>query len=83
MMSFCALITQLEMQFVAFEDNQKKALILIGEDGMYTNLALLLSDQCRHTIKLAFSEGDKKTILKIAGSLAVHCFINGKKHTSL
>ncbi len=49
---------------IAFEDNQKKTLNLIGEDGMYTNLALLLSDQCCHTIKLAVFEGNKKTVFK-------------------
>ena len=49
---------------IAFEDNQKKTLNLIGEDGMYANLALLLADQCCHTIKLAVFEGDKKTVFK-------------------
>ena len=32
---------------------QMRTLHLIGEDGMYTNLAFLLSDQCTHMIKLA------------------------------
>lgn len=49
---------------VPFEKSQKKTLHLIGKDGMYTNLALLLSDQCTHTIKLAVFEGEKKTIFK-------------------
>jgi ATP-dependent DNA helicase RecG len=49
---------------VALEESQKKTLKLIGEDGMYTNLALLLSEQCTHTIKLAVFEGEKKTIFK-------------------
>ena len=49
---------------IAFTDIKKKTLHLIGEDGMYTNLALLLSDQCTHTIKLAVFEGEKKTIFK-------------------
>ena len=49
---------------VAFEDSHKKTLGLIGDDGMYTNLALLLSDQCVHTIKLAVFEGDRKSIFK-------------------
>ena len=38
---------------IAFENSHKKTMGLIGNDGMYTNLALLLSDQCSHTIKLA------------------------------
>jgi len=58
---------------VAFGDAQKKTLQLIGEDNTYTNLALLLSEQCVHTIKLAVFEGSKKTVFKdryeFAGSL--------------
>jgi len=49
---------------VAFGDAQKKTLQLIGEDNTYTNLALLLSEQCVHTIKLAVFEGSKKTVFK-------------------
>jgi ATP-dependent DNA helicase RecG len=49
---------------IAFENSHKKTLGLIGDDGMYTNLALLLSDQCAHTIKLAVFEGDRKAIFK-------------------
>lgn len=49
---------------IAFENSQKRTLGLIGDDGMYTNLALLLSDQCAHTIKLAVFEGDRKAIFK-------------------
>ena len=58
---------------IVFEEIQKKSLHFIGEDGMYTNLALLLSDQCLHSIKLAVFEGDEKAIFKerreFAGSL--------------
>lgn len=49
---------------VAFGKAQKKTLHLIGEDNTYTNLALLLSDQCVHNIKLAVFEGSKKTVFK-------------------
>lgn len=43
---------------------QLKSLCLIGEDELYTNLGLLLSDQCIHTIKLAVFEGTTKEIFK-------------------
>ncbi len=46
------------------ETRQMKTLHLIGEDGTYTNLALLLSEQCTHTLKLAVFEGSKKTVFK-------------------
>jgi len=49
---------------IPFETAQMKTLNLIGADGMYTNLALLLSDQCAHTIKLAVFEGIRKAIFK-------------------
>ena len=47
-----------------FGDAQKRTLGLIGEDGAYTNLGQLLSDQCAHTIKAAVFQGSKKTIFK-------------------
>jgi len=49
---------------VAFKDAQKKTLCLIGDDETYTNLALLLSDQCNHSIKLAVFQGSQKTIFR-------------------
>lgn len=53
-----------EKMGVEFFETQKKTLHLIDQDGMFTNLGLLLSDQATHTIKLAVFEGDKKTIFK-------------------
>lgn len=38
-----------------FGDSNKKTLKLLDADGYYTNTALLLSDQCGHSIKWAFS----------------------------
>ena len=53
-----------ENKQIPFGDAQKRSLGLIGEDGTYTNLALLLSDQCTHTVKLAVFEGEQKTVFK-------------------
>lgn len=47
-----------------FGDRHFKTLRLKNEDGLFTNLALLLSDQCSHTIKAAVFEGTSKTIFK-------------------
>ena len=47
-----------------FGDNQKRSLNIIGADGTYSNLAMLLSDQCVHTIKLAVFDGSKKSIFR-------------------
>jgi ATP-dependent DNA helicase RecG len=49
---------------IKFGIEQKRTLSLIGMDGSYTNLGLLLSDQCTHTIKAAVFEGTNKKIFK-------------------
>lgn len=49
---------------IPFGEQQKRTLKLIGDDKTYTNLALLLSDQCVHTIKFAVFEGTSKTTFK-------------------
>ncbi len=53
-----------ENKKIPFGEAQKRSLGLIGEDGTYTNLALLLSDQCTHTVKIAVFEGEQKTVFK-------------------
>ena len=47
-----------------FGDQQKRTLNVIGSDGTYTNLGMLLSDQCVHTIKLAVFDGSKKSVFR-------------------
>ena len=42
---------------IRFGEAQMKTLGLMTHDGIYTNLGLLLSDQCVHTIKAAAFEG--------------------------
>lgn len=49
---------------VAFNEQTMRTLKLISDDGVYTNLGLLLSDQCPHTIKAAVFEGVDKYIFK-------------------
>lgn len=51
-------------QNILFKENQYRTLKLLSKEGLYTNLALLLSDQCPHNIKLATFEGINKTIFK-------------------
>ena len=68
---------QAEQEFtnagISFGESQKKSLGIIGRDGCYTNLGLLLSDQCEHKIKFAVYEGTQKQVFKdrheFAGSL--------------
>jgi ATP-dependent DNA helicase RecG len=44
--------------------SQMKTLGIINSDDLYTNLALLLSDQCKHTIKVAVFDGVEKITFK-------------------
>lgn len=53
-----------ENKQITFGESQKRSLGLIGDDGTYTNLALLLSDQCAHTVKIAVFEGEQKMVFK-------------------
>lgn len=57
---------QAEMQRRDIEagPSQMKTLKLIGEDGLYTNLALLLSDQCEATTKVALFQGTDKELFR-------------------
>ncbi len=43
---------------------QMRTLNMIGEDGLFTNLALLLSDQCEHTLKVAVFQGTDDVIFR-------------------
>ena len=60
--------SQAELQFssrsIEFGEGQKKSLGLIAPDGMYTNLGLLLSDQCPHIIKVALFKGSSKSVFQ-------------------
>lgn len=59
---------QAEQEFlnagISFGEAQKKSLGLIGRDDCYTNLGLLLSDQCEHKIKFAVYDGLQKQVFK-------------------
>lgn len=49
---------------IAFGSSQMQTLGLINQDRLFTNLALLLSDQCQHTLKVAVFQGTHKTIFR-------------------
>lgn len=51
-------------EHIPFGQEQKRTLGLVSEDGVFTNLGLLLSDQCMHTAKLAVFQGSSKTVFK-------------------
>lgn len=47
-----------------FEQPQKQTLKLYNRDGIFTNLAYLLSDQCAYTVKVAVFQGTDQSIFK-------------------
>ncbi len=49
---------------VSFGEAQKRTMGLIRPDGRYSNLALILSDQCPYTTKAAIFEGHNKDTFK-------------------
>jgi len=58
---------------VEFGKSQMRTLGIIGADGLFSNLGLLLSDQCSHTIKFAVfngtMKGEFKTRKEVDGSV--------------
>ncbi|WP_305151856.1 RNA-binding domain-containing protein [uncultured Dubosiella sp.] len=58
--------TEKEFQFhnVEFGPQQMRTLKLMDPDGLYSNLALLLSDQNPYTIKIAVFQGNNQMVFK-------------------
>ena len=82
--------TKFQKRNISLEQPQMKTLGIINQDGIYTNLGLLLSDQCVHTIKTAVFEGKNQNVFKdrkeFTGSLfeqmeAVYDYIDFRNQT--
>lgn len=63
-LSFVSFTGKMKERNLEIGDSQLRTLHLIGDDGLYTNLALLLSDQCEHTLKLAVFQGTDKAVFR-------------------
>lgn len=63
-LTFSLAEAQFASRNIDFGDSQKKSLGIIGSDGTFSNLGLLLSDQCPHIIKAAIFQGSSKTLFK-------------------
>ena len=90
-LDFVFLKKEFEDANIKLEHSQMKTFNIIDEDGLYTNLGLLLSEQCPHTIKAAVFEGSTKEIFKdrfeFSGSLLkqmkdVYSFLNRYNRTN-
>jgi len=63
-LSFDTLQEEMKKRSLEFGTVQMSTLKMIGNDGLYTNLALLLSDQCPYSIKTAIFQEDDDTIFR-------------------
>ena len=49
---------------ISFGEAERRSLRIVSSDGLYTNLGLLLSDQCQHTVKVAVFSGKKQVVFR-------------------
>ena len=63
-LTFGTMQEELSSRNMEFGAAQMRTLKMIGSDGLYTNLALLLSDQCTHTIKVAVFQGTDSAVFR-------------------
>lgn len=63
-LTFEATKKEFDLRKIEFGSKQMQTLKLIDQDGLYTNLGLLLSDQCVHTIKVAVFQGTDQMVFK-------------------
>ncbi len=92
-LTFNALNDELQKRRLEFTEVQMKNLGILSSDNIYTNMGLLVSDQCKHSIKFAIFQGADKLVFKdrkeLVGSLFAQLtdayktidFYNGTKAT--
>lgn len=92
-LSFTSLTQEMERRKLEISEVQMKNLGILSVDDIYTNMGLLVSDQCQHSIKFAVFQGTDKLVFKdrkeLTGSLFVQLtdayktidFYNGTKAT--
>jgi len=92
-LTFTSLNKEMERRNLDFSEVQMKNLGILSSDDIYTNMGLLVSDQCIHSVKFAVFQGSDKLVFKdrkeMTGSLFVQLtdayktidFYNGTKAT--
>lgn len=82
-----------EKQNVKFVNSNMRTLGIINNDGLFTNLGLLVSDECQHIIKVAVFENETKnefidrkefggSVLKQLTDAYDYIKLNNKKHST-
>ncbi|QOR35197.1 putative DNA binding domain-containing protein [Clostridium sp. 'deep sea'] len=92
-LTFNRLNEEMQKRDLEFTEVQMKYLGIFSSDDIYTNMGLLVSDQCKHSIKFAIFQGTDKLVFKdrkeFTGSLFAQLtdaykaidFYNGTKAT--
>jgi len=92
-LTFSSLSEEMNKRNLEFTEVQMRNLGILSSDDLFTNMGLLVSDQCKHSIKLAIFQGTDKLIFKdrkeFSGSIlkqlseayAAIDFYNGTKAT--
>jgi ATP-dependent DNA helicase RecG len=72
-LTFKSLDREMALRQMEFSEVQMKNLGILTVDDIYTNMGLLVSDQCKHSIKFAVFQGTDKLVFKdrkeLTGSL--------------
>lgn len=63
-LTFQATEKEFSLREVPFGTGQMQTLKMLNSDGIYTNLALLLSEQCMHTVKVAVFQNNDQSIFR-------------------
>ena len=63
-LTFNAANKEFALRKLKFGLSQRRTLKLLDQDNLYTNLGLLLSDQCTHTIKTAVFQGTDSRVFR-------------------
>lgn len=72
-LTFTSLNKEMERRHLEFSQVQMKNLGILSSDDIFTNMGLLVSDQCKHSVKFAVFQGTDKLVFKdrkeLTGSL--------------
>ncbi|MDF2922510.1 MAG: divergent domain protein [Paenibacillaceae bacterium] len=63
-LTFHALEDELQKRGLEFTKVQMKNLGILSSDHIYTNMGLLVSDQCKHSVKFAIFQGSDKLVFR-------------------
>lgn len=63
-LTFNKLDEELKKRGLEFTEVQMKNLGILSPDNIYTNMGLLVSDQCKHSIKFAIFQGTDKLVFR-------------------